>query len=92
MTSSTSTAGTRTTPLTEAIRGFYGGLAKGGQFETEIVTLRALGHEAAFFWRLTLKAGDGGIRMEIISVMTFDDDAKITSMKAYWTPENITPL
>ncbi len=76
----------------EAIRGFYGGLAKGGQFETEIVTLRALGHEAAFFWRLTLKAGDGGIRMEIISVMTFDDDAKITSMKAYWTPENITPL
>jgi hypothetical protein len=24
--------------------------------------------------------------------MTFDDDAKITSMKAYWTPENITPL
>ena len=76
----------------EAIRGFYGGLAKGGPFETEIVTLRALGHEAAFFWRLTLKAGDGGIRMEIISVMTFDDDAKITSMKAYWTPENITPL
>lgn len=76
----------------EAIRGFYIGLAKGGQFETEVVTLRALGHEAAFFWRLTMKTGDSGIRMEIISVMTFDDDAKITSMKAYWTPENITPL
>ena len=76
----------------EAIRGFYSGLAAGGQFETEVVTLRALGHEAAFFWRLTMKAGDGGIRIEVISVMTFDDDAKITSMKAYWTPENITPL
>jgi len=76
----------------EAIRGFYSGLAGRGQFETEVVTLRALGHEAAFFWRLTMKVGDGGIRIEIISVMTFDSDAKITSMKAYWTPENITPL
>ena len=28
--------------------------------------------------------------IEIISVMTFDDDAKITSMKAYWGPDNIT--
>ncbi|MDT5248993.1 MAG: steroid Delta-isomerase [Mycobacterium sp.] len=76
----------------EAIRGFYSELAGGGQFEAEVVTLRALGHEAAFFWRLTMKMGDGGIRIEIISVMTFDSDAKITSMKAYWTPENITPL
>jgi steroid Delta-isomerase len=76
----------------EAIRRFYAGLAAGGAFETEVVTLRALGHEVAFFWRLTMKSGDGGIRMEIISVMTFDDDAKITSMKAYWTPEDITPL
>ena len=76
----------------EAIRGFYAGLAEGGRFETEVVTLRALGHEAAFFWRLTMKMGDGGIRIEIISVMTFDGDANITSMKAYWTPENITPL
>jgi steroid delta-isomerase len=76
----------------EAIRGFYSELAGGGQFEAEVITLRALGHEAAFFWRLTMKMGDGGIRIEIISVMTFDSDAKITSMKAYWTPENITPL
>ena len=76
----------------EAIRGFYSGVTGGGQFETEVVTLRALGHEAAFFWTLTMKMGDGGIRIEIISVMTFDDEAKITSMKAYWTPENITQL
>jgi steroid delta-isomerase len=76
----------------EAIRGFYSGLAGGGTFETDVVTLRALGHEAAFFWTLTMKMGDGGIRIEIISIMTFDDDARITSMKAYWTPENITQL
>ena len=54
--------------------------------------MRALGHEAAFFWTLTMKMGDGGMRIEIISVMTFDDEAKITSMKAYWAPENITQL
>ena len=76
----------------QAIHGFFSAVAAGGQFEAEMVTLRALGHEAAFFWRLTMKTGDGGIRIEIISVMTFDSDAKITSMKAYWTPENITPL
>jgi steroid delta-isomerase len=28
--------------------------------------------------------------IEIISVMTFDDDGKIASMKAYWGPDNIT--
>ena len=28
--------------------------------------------------------------IEIISVMTFDEDAKIASMKAYWGPDNIT--
>ena len=30
------------------------------------------------------------MRIEIISTMTFNDDGKIASMKAYWTPENIT--
>ena len=28
------------------------------------------------------------MRIEIISVMTFDDEGKIASMKAYWGPEN----
>jgi steroid Delta-isomerase len=28
--------------------------------------------------------------IEIISVMTFDEDGKIASMKAYWGPDNIT--
>ena len=32
------------------------------------------------------------MRIDIISVMTFDDDGKIASMKAYWGPENMTQL
>jgi steroid Delta-isomerase len=77
----------------QAIEGFYGALAAGGNYQAEIVTLRALGHEAAFFWNLTVKFSDeAGMRISIISVMTFDDDAKITSMKAYWSQDDVTQL
>jgi steroid Delta-isomerase len=68
-----------------AIRGFYTSV-ENVESKTEVVTLRALGNEAAFFWRLII----GGMSIEIISVMTFDEDAKIASMKAYWSPDNIT--
>jgi steroid delta-isomerase len=76
----------------EAIRGFYAAVL-GAKAETDVVTLRALGNEAAYFWRLTIDLGDGArMRVEIISVMTFDEGAKITSMKAYWGPDNMTQL
>ena len=76
----------------QAIHGFYANIA-GSQCSTDLVTVRALGHEAAFYWTLTVKSGDaGGLAISIISVMSFDADAKITSMKAYWRPEDITPL
>ena len=55
-------------------------------FGRQPFTLRVLGNEAAYFWRLMI----GGMTIEIISVMTFDDDGKIASMKAYWGPDNIT--
>ncbi|MET0474631.1 MAG: nuclear transport factor 2 family protein [Mycobacterium sp.] len=76
----------------QAIRGFYSNVA-GVNAVADVVTLRALGHEAAFFWGLTIDLGEGGkMRIEIVSVMTFDDEGKITSMKAYWGPENVTQL
>ena len=76
----------------QAVHGFYAGLA-GTKGKAEVVTLRALGHEAAFFWTLTVDLGESGaMRIDIISVMTFDDAGKITSMKAYWGPENVTQL
>jgi steroid delta-isomerase len=74
----------------QAIRGFYTSV-ENVQSKTEVVTLRALGNEVAFFWRLIVDLGEGGkMSIEIISVMTFDDDRKIASMKAYWGPDNIT--
>lgn len=76
----------------QAIRGFYAGVL-GAKAETNIVTLRALGHEAAWLWGLTVDLGEGGkMHIEIISVMSFDDEGKITSMKAYWGPDDITQL
>jgi steroid Delta-isomerase len=47
----------------------------------------------AFSWKLTVDLGEGGnMLIDIISVMTFDDEAKITSMKAYWGPDNVTKV
>jgi steroid Delta-isomerase len=75
----------------EAIRGFYS-MIPAGDNAAEMFTLRALGQEAAFYWALTVALGGNRVRIEIISTMTFNDDGKIASMKAYWGPENITPL
>ncbi len=74
-----------------AIRGFYESLANMSS-ECDVVTLRALGNEAAFYWSLTVDLGESRMRIEIISVMTFNDEGEIASMKAYWTPENVTQL
>lgn len=74
-----------------AIRGFYESLANVSAV-CDVVTLRTLGNEAAFYWSLTIDLGENRMRIEIISVMTFTDEGKIASMKAYWTPENVTQL
>jgi len=74
-----------------AIRGFYDSLPTNGA-SADVVTLRALGNEVAFYWALTIDLGESKMRIDIISVMTFGEDGKIASMKAYWTPENVTQL
>jgi steroid delta-isomerase len=75
----------------QAIRGFYSNV-ESVKSAAEIVTLRAAAHEAAFFWALTVDLGEAKMRIEIISVMTFDAEGKIASMKAYWGPENMKQL
>ncbi|MBX7450965.1 nuclear transport factor 2 family protein [Mycolicibacterium sp. 3033] len=73
----------------QAIAGFYKGMEGDHDITTELLTFRAGGHEAAFMFAITV---GGAMRIEPIDVMTFDGDGKITSMKAYWSQENITPL
>ena len=72
-----------------AIRGFYSSV-ENVKAQTDVVTLRALGNEAAFHWTLTLDMGENTMSIDIISTMTFNDDGQIASMKAYWGPDNVT--
>jgi steroid delta-isomerase len=75
----------------QAIRGFYSA-TDGLERECELVTLRVAGNEAAFQFRLTIKAGNGGMLIEPIDVMVFGDDGKVTAMKAYWSADHVTQL
>jgi steroid delta-isomerase len=72
----------------DAIREFYAGF-QDAKKETELAELRVAGSEAAFLWHLTLDAGDNRTRISPISMMAFDEDAKITSMRAFWSPSDV---
>ena len=57
--------------------------------ETELVSMKVVGNEAAFMFRLTMTAGDVRSRIEPIDHMKFDEDGKVTSMRAFWGPEDM---
>ncbi|HME48321.1 nuclear transport factor 2 family protein [Mycobacterium sp.] len=74
-----------------AVHEFYAAIENVDK-ETELVALKVAGNEAAFLWRLMVNAGDTRSRIEPISLMKFDDDAKITAMRALWSPADMTAL
>lgn len=73
----------------ESIREFYGSI-EGLEQEGRILTSRVAGASAAFHFELSTKAGDQTFHLAPIDVMTFDDDALITSMKAYWSNSDMS--
>lgn len=73
----------------EEIRSFFTAIESMDQ-TAELLTIRVAGNSAAFHFRVTTKAGDQTYVVEPIDVMTFDDDAKITSTRAYWAQEDMT--
>ncbi|MCC7076369.1 MAG: nuclear transport factor 2 family protein [Acidimicrobiia bacterium] len=50
---------------------------------------RVAANEAAFAFRVTTTVGDNSVALEPIDVMTFDESARITSMRAFWAPEDL---
>jgi steroid Delta-isomerase len=48
--------------------------------------VRVAGSEAAFPMQAISEMGDQRMVVDIIDVMTFDEDGKITSMRAFWDP------
>ena len=67
----------------ESIREFYAPLESMEQ-EGRLVTARIAGGQAAFMFELATKAGDQTYTLSPIDVKTFDDDGRITSMRAFW--------
>lgn len=78
----------------EAIQAFYertaemlGGLTLLAKEDPVII-----GHEAALSLYALAGSGETRVRMpRIIDHMTFDDDANITSLRAFWTMDSIIP-
>ncbi len=81
--------GTEVRSTREAIREFYSGL-EGLEQVGRVITARIAGGEAAFLFEFDTKAGDKTYTLAPIDVMTFDDEGRITSMKAYWGDADMT--
>ncbi|OBH06392.1 nuclear transport factor 2 family protein [Mycobacterium sp. E1747] len=75
----------------QAIHGFYSAV-NDVQRECELVTLRVVGNEAAFHFRVTIIAAEHRTVIEPIAVMAFDGDGKVAHMKAYWSAADVTHL
>ena len=81
--------GTEVRTTREAIREFYSGL-EGLEQAGDVLSVRIAGGEAAFLFELRTRAGEQTYTLAPIDVMTFDDDGKITSMKAYWSEADMS--
>ena len=71
------------------IREFYGALSE-ADMRTELVTVRIAGDSAAFELRVVTVADGKTITISPIDVMTFNDDGKILTMRAYWAGADLT--
>lgn len=72
----------------EAITDFYRNLEQVSR-TAELLTVKVAGNSAAFHFRVVTTVGEQTFTIEPIDVMTFDEDARITSMHAYWSPEDV---
>jgi steroid delta-isomerase len=72
----------------EAITAFYSGL-EGLEQKTRMLALRVAGGEAAFHFEVQTFADGVTYTLAPFDVMVFDDDGKITSMRAYWGDDDM---
>jgi steroid delta-isomerase len=77
----------------ESIREFYSALVGLEHRATTLGTVRIAGEgQAAFSFELVIKLGDARYSVSPIDVMTFDDEGRITSMRAFWGKEDMTAV
>jgi steroid delta-isomerase len=54
--------------------------------------VRVADGQAAFPFRIVTGSGDAALAMPVIDIMTFDDDGRITSMRAFWDMADMAPV
>jgi steroid delta-isomerase len=74
----------------EALHGFYAATSPNLQVELT-GPVRVAGKECAAPMLAELTVSDKKLYIDVIDVMTFNDDGKITSMRAYWNPQEMRP-
>jgi steroid Delta-isomerase len=74
-----------------AIHGFFSTL-ESLERETELLSLRVCGREAAFQFAITFCTGDGRMRLVPIDTVVFDRDGKIKSLRSYFSPSDVKQL
>lgn len=72
----------------DQIRAFYGGL-EGLEQETRLLAVRIAAGEAAFHFEVVTKADGATYTLSPFDVMSFDDDGKISSMRAFWSGDDM---
>ncbi len=77
----------------EAIAAFFEMSQSLGDSITLVPTgpVRVAGTEAAWPMHAVTTVGDDKLVVEIIDAVVLDDDAKITSLRAFWDPAEIKP-
>jgi steroid delta-isomerase len=76
---------------TAAIQEMYAAIENLGR-ETELLALKVAGSSAAFHFRVRTELPDQVVEVEPIDVMTFGEDGRITSMRAFWAPEDMRSI
>ena len=77
-----------------AIQAFYENTAAmmGGLAIERLSEPIVIGNEAVAVFTATAGSGEGRVRMpQIVDHMTFDDDAQITALRAFWTMDTVVP-
>ncbi len=80
--------GTEVRTTRESLREFYAVIEPLKQ-TAELITVRIASNTAAFHFRLITDFGENTFEVAPIDVMEFDDEGKITSMRAFWGQDDM---
>lgn len=75
-----------------AIREFYKKACSMDIIAKRTAPARAAANEIAFPFTIKITSGEAPVQIDIIDVFVFNDAGEVSSMRAFWGPEDCTPL